>query len=43
MYLKYAILKINMLRNLMLFENEVKAAVHLISTVQQPEPRFTTA
>ena len=39
----YAIPKINMLRNLMLFENEVKAAVHLISTVQQPEPRFTTA
>ena len=40
---QYAIPKINMLRNLMLFENEVKAAVHLISTVQQPEPRFTTA
>ena len=40
---QYAIPKINMLRNLMLFENEVKAAVHLISTVRQPEPRFTTA
>ena len=43
MKFEYAIPKINMLRNLMLFENEVKAAVHLIPTVQQPEPRFTTA
>ena len=42
-FIEYAIPKINMLRNLMQLENEVKAAVHLISTVQQPEPRFTTA